>query len=37
MAAASRITGNALGFDCELTEAHRAATVAFLDRLMIAH
>lgn len=37
MAAASRISVNALGFDFELTEAHRKAIATFLDRLMNAH
>ena len=33
MAAASRITGNALGFDFELTAAQRKAIAAFHDRI----
>ena len=33
MATASRVTGNALGFDFELTEAQRKAIAAFHDRI----
>jgi hypothetical protein len=33
MAAASRVTGNALGFDFELTAAQRKAIAAFHDRI----
>jgi hypothetical protein len=34
VAAAGRVTGNALGFDFELTGSQRAAITAFLERVL---